>query len=287
MQVRVARFHFNIGEPAAGLQLMSRALSGNPGFRTMIFQNYREYGVAAEQVVREGLPDQATGAAYLTSLIEKGDLLTAATAWQALLSKSWLDHKTAAFYTNTLYSARDFEGSARSWAEFVGPASGFMQSTQLFNGDFEQDLTASPFDWYLVKRAGVEVSIDPNVAYSGKRSARLRFDGTANVELSGLSQTSFVPPGRYLLEAYIKTDGLTTNQGVAFRIASRGLDVTTPSMIGTSNWTAVRQEFDVPPNPDLVEVSVVRKASLKFDNKIKGTAWIDQVRITKVGPATS
>jgi hypothetical protein len=42
----------------------------------------------------------------------------------------------------------------------------------------------------------------------------------------------------------------------------------------------VERVFDAPKQGGPVRVSVVRKPSLKFDNLIRGTAWIDQVSIT-------
>jgi hypothetical protein len=35
----------------------------------------------------------------------------------------------------------------------------------------------------------------------------------------------------------------------------------------------------IPERTRLVEVRLVREASLKFDSKIRGTAWIDEVRL--------
>jgi hypothetical protein len=43
------------------------------------------------------------------------------------------------------------------------------------------------------------------------------------------------------------------------------------------------QAFQVPPGAGLVQVSLVRKPSLKFDNLIRGTVWIDHVTITPSG----
>jgi hypothetical protein len=91
-----------------------------------------------------------------------------------------------------------------------------------------------------------------------------------------------VPPGRYKFQAYIKTDGLTTDQGVAFALSAIGLDVTTDSISEAADWRVVEKEFEVPADAGLVHVRVFRRPSLKFDNRVKGTVWIDQVRIIKL-----
>ena len=53
-------------------------------------------------------------------------------------------------------------------------------------------------------------------------------------------------------------------------------------MIGTTDWRLVETTFDVPANAGLLDVHVARKASLKFDNQIRGTVWIDDVKISPV-----
>ncbi len=47
---------------------------------------------------------------------------------------------------------------------------------------------------------------------------RIRFAGTRNLGLAAALQSSLVRPGRYRFCASIRTDGLTTDQGVGFRV---------------------------------------------------------------------
>ena len=42
----------------------------------------------------------------------------------------------------------------------------------------------------------------------------------------------------------------------------------------------MEQVVEAPPNGGLLRVMLVRKPSLKFDNLVRGTAWIDQVSLT-------
>ena len=117
------------------------------------------------------------------------------------------------------------------------------------------------------------------LVHAGHYSARVRFDGTENVDSTTLSESTFVPAGRYKFQAYVKTDEITTNQGVFFGLSAKGVNVTTDNLIGTRDWTLVEKTFQVPPDAGLLEVSLRRNASLKFDNQIKGTVWIDDIRI--------
>lgn len=283
MQLRAARFHFTLGESTVALQLMSRAIAGNPEFRPVAFGEYQDRKVAVDQVVDNGLPDQPAAAAYFATLIKGRDLAAVTRAWKALLPKTWVDDTMARDHVDTLIAAREYQSAARAWAEYAAPAgNGYLETTQVFNGDFEMGIRPSPLDWSLEQPAGVELSIDDTVAHAGRRSARVRFDGTTNVDLAQPAQSTYLPGGRYLLEAFIKTEGLTTDQGVSVRVRSGGLDVATQSLTGTSGWTRVYKEFDAPSEPGLAQVSVSRKPSLKFDNQIAGTAWVDGVRISRI-----
>lgn len=120
---------------------------------------------------------------------------------------------------------------------------------------------------------------------------RIRFQGEGNVDYGHVSQTAVVEPGVYRFEAQLRTEGLTTDEGVAFRIfdpESRArLDVWTESFTESRDWTRVEKTLRVVPGTRLVEVRVARKPSWKFDNKIQGTAWVDAVSLEKVRQGAS
>ena len=96
-------------------------------------------------------------------------------------------------------------------------------------------------------------------------------------------QTAYLPTGSYRFTAWIKADGITTNEGPQFQIYdpenSSRLDLRTGPVIGTSDWLPVDQPFTVPPGTNLVNFRVLREQTQKFDNKVAGTAWIDSVTV--------
>jgi hypothetical protein len=170
----------------------------------------------------------------------------------------------------------------------LGTRSGdYCKSTYLFNGGFESEPAPSPFDWNLARTEGVEVSRDLTTAWSGKYSLRISFAGTQNLDFAAASQLAFVKPGPYRFHAFIRSEGLTTDQGIRFRISDAEmparLDVIFGQFTGTTPWSAVEHAFVVSPETRLLQVQVIRKPSLKFDNKIGGTAWIDELRLEPIG----
>ena len=44
-------------------------------------------------------------------------------------------------------------------------------------------------------------------------------------------------------------------------------------------WTRFRQPFQVPEETRVISVKVYRAASQRFENRIKGSVWIDDVAI--------
>jgi hypothetical protein len=169
----------------------------------------------------------------------------------------------------------------------MGPrANDYDKSTYLFNGDFESDPTQSPFDWKVARTEGVEVARDCTTASTGKCSLRISFAGTQNLGIAAASQLAFVRTGTYQFRAFIRTEGLTTDEGIRFRIsdaeAPARLDEVFGQFIGSNPWSEVNHELVVPPGTRLLQIQAIRQPSLKFDNKIGGVAWIDDVELQPI-----
>jgi hypothetical protein len=164
---------------------------------------------------------------------------------------------------------------------------GYPESNRVFNGDFESEPLAVPLDWRIESLDDkVEVTRDSGVAHTGSHSLRIVFTGKENVSYTDTSETAFVTSGLYSFEAFVRTEGITTDQGVGFHIydpeePSR-VDIKTERMTGSRDWTKTQANVSVPPKTRLLEIHVIRESSLRFDSLISGTAWIDGVRLVKV-----
>ncbi len=123
------------------------------------------------------------------------------------------------------------------------------------------------------------------MAYSGSHSLRVDFMGTDNLDYSHIAQIACVDPGRQTFSIHARTSGITTDQGIAFRVADAEvparLDLRTEQLSGSSDWRQMELTFVVPVETRLLSVQVVRPPSRKFDNKIAGTVWIDDATITR------
>jgi hypothetical protein len=49
--------------------------------------------------------------------------------------------------------------------------------------------------------------------------------------------------------------------------------------VGTNDWTRIEKTFEVPNGIQVVRLEIGRLNSMMFDNKIGGTAWVDELQL--------
>lgn len=286
--LRVADFHFQIGENQLALPITARILALIPDYDSVIFSDYVRSFDHAEDVLQLGLPKSPRPAkSWLQFLMHAKRLGDAQLTWDWVTGHRYADDALAGEYSEFLIQQGYPDSAASAWVQYLGPrADGYDNSTFLFNGDFELEPAQSPFDWNVARTEGVEVSRDCTAASSGKCSLRISFAGTQNLGFAAASQLAFVRPGTYLFRASIRTEALTTDQGIRFRISDAEvparLDEIFGQFTGSSPWSEVSHELVVPPETRLLQIQVIRQPSLKFDNKIGGVSWIDDLRLEPI-----
>lgn len=158
----------------------------------------------------------------------------------------------------------------------------------VFNGGFEDDLVNGGFDWREEPVAGATFAFDTTVAHSGRRSLQVSFDGSANLNFANLLQYVPVEPGqRYRFSAYLQTKGITTDSGLRFWVYDprhpAKVQMLTPNMVGTNPWTPVNSDVLSSTDTELLIIALRRIQSWKFENKLAGTVWVDDVSLVPVG----
>jgi len=288
--LRVADFHFQVGENQEALPITARILALIPDYDSVIFSDYLRSVDHAEDVLRLGLPEGSRAAkSWLQFLIQAGRLDDAQRTWDWVVGHGYADNALAGEYVEFLIRQGHPDSAASVWAQHMGArADDYGKSNYLFNGDFELDPAQSPFDWNVARNEGVEVTRDCTTARSGKCSLRISFAGTQNLGFAAASQLAFVRPGTYRFHALIHTEALTTDQGIRFRISDAEvparLDEVFGQFTGSSPWSSVDYDLLVPPKTRLLRIEVIRQPSMKFDNKVNGTAWIDQLELEPMTP---
>lgn len=170
-------------------------------------------------------------------------------------------------------------------AEFEGRAN------YVWNGGFDLDLTRGELDWRI--RDTGSGCFDGGCAAvaqdDGEERAALRidFDGTSNLGLAGVEQRLVVDPGRtYRLSYSARSHEISTDQGVYFEVlgaASRRVRLTTEPILGTRPWSRFTGTFEAG-QEHAVLVRLARRPSLRLDNLLRGTLWIDSVSVEAVTP---
>ena len=155
----------------------------------------------------------------------------------------------------------------------------------LWDGGFESGITGGGFSWlFLEGFRGVQIGIDTQEKHSGNRSVRLIFDGKFNVNLVGICHYVPVQPSTgYRFSAWVRTRALTTDQGIRFQLHSLGTQDTstavTPDVHGTAPWTHIEMPWSSGKDVQELQVCLVRFPSEEAENKIQGTAWVDDVAL--------
>ncbi len=154
----------------------------------------------------------------------------------------------------------------------------------LFNGSFEKDTKGGCFDWMIGRAEGAEVYFDGSVHMGGHRSLGISFDGEHNLNIAVARQHVLLEPGDYVLSANIKTEDMTTTNGLFFEAKGHdcgGFHSASEVVTGTTLWRTLNMNFSVPEGCRYVDISLRRQKSRKLNNKIGGNAWVDEVELRK------
>lgn len=281
-------FYLRYGDRIRGIRYLTRTLTLTSERNASVFSYFTARNARVEEVLANGFPaEPRTAQAYLKHLMSESTPSDTRLVWKWMVAQHLVDEKIAGEYANFLVKRSLYTEAADAWSAAAGErGEGYRASQFLYNGDFELEPVATVFDWNILPVSHVEVTRDSK-AHSGRFSLHIQFDGMENTDFSHVSQNTVLRPGRYRFQAWVRSENLTTDQGVYFRIADaedpRRLSVETEQTHGTTGWHLITSTFVVSPATSLVVVRIHRRPAWKFDNQIKGGVWIDQVSLTPLG----
>lgn len=283
--MRAANFHFAAGATADGLACTRRILALVRDYDAVIFGTWSRLGVPQEDVFARGFPPvRGVRSAYFRHVLSGGSAPDAARCWAWLERAGEADDAAAARYAEFLLAHKEYEAAASQWAHTLGARSpDFLRPNRVFNGGFEAAPGAGALDWNIAAAGGVTATRDAHAAHSGANSLRLEFDGSSNLAYRHTAQRVVAPPGRYRFRAFVRTERLTTDRGIRFRIFDAAsparLEAATEQAGGTRGWTELSARLTVAAPTRLLAIELTREPSLQFDNRFSGTVWIDDVEL--------
>ncbi len=273
----------SLGDVRQALGKLRKVAKADPARRRMVFEICRDIGadprVVLDTVVSvEALPD------YLQYLIGMDMKAETYPVWERAVREGAVPVGLVLNYVDYLIS-RDDVVKAKSIWDGIYP--GADTGSAVWNGGFEKDTESRGFDWRIIKTDGVEADYDYRNKTEGERSLRLKFSGDKNVDFYHVYQVVPVEPGsHYMLMSDIATDGITTRNGIVWEVYCHSMDALSEVYTGTVGWTRASVAFDTPAGCNYVGIRLRRFKSGKLDSLISGEAWIDNVNLVNLGPAT-
>jgi hypothetical protein len=262
------------------------------------------------EILQKLIPDNIhSNLSYLGFLLGKDELDLARPAWQRCLQNEVqaeipFKASTANDYIGRLQIKNRIAEALQIWDDALAkagftprderrPTEGNKDNSQkpvnlVWNGSFESEMIHGGFDWrYPADSPETQFLVDLDNRVEGLKSLCIRFGG-ANLSFANLRQIVQVfAPGAYVLDYYLRTDGLTTDQTPYWSIQgypdASGAAARSEKFPSTSAWSKVSASFNVKENCKAIELALRRDPSSKFDDKLKGSLWLDGVAIHRAG----
>jgi len=204
-------------------------------------------------------------------------------AWRAMTAAAKPDEDLALQYAHFLLNHKQITPSIEIWQNCTG-------STGLTNPGFERKITGMAFDWrhWGEKDGKWDLKRVNDSTAEGKYTLRIDFSGLENISFQHIYQIFTVAPKeKYRLTYEWKSRSITSDQGPFIEIFGydeQGLYTTGPMIRGTQGWREESIEFQTPDGCRTAVLRMRRRASMRFDSKIRGTVWIDNFKLQKVDP---
>jgi tetratricopeptide (TPR) repeat protein len=288
---RAANFDFETGDYPRAVNNLSQILRDPnlAGYYDTVFLTYSRLGMPVSQLLATGLPKNAVaGTRFLQFWINAGKTAEAKETWEWLAGNHLLDDDTAGAYVDFLISKKALSLAQQTWREYTQrEMPQFCQTNWIYNGDLEQAFKPSPFDWKMVASSEVDAGRVDSQASHGRWSLQLNFHASSNIDYRQTYQSLVLTPGKWRFSARVKLQNVTTDQGIGFHVVDfqtpANLDVRTDPENGSADWHTVTRDFTVLKGTGLIRIEIARQQSLRFDNKITGTAWVDELTMIPVG----
>jgi tetratricopeptide (TPR) repeat protein len=282
---------------SAGIAQLHQAIVIDPKLRPLAISRCWQSQPDVSILLDSLLPAQPD--AYLDALdfmASARDLPAGLKIWDRLLAlKQPFPMESTFTFFNAMIQSGQTDDGLRMWRQAYD-ANGLAYDhvydqgadhSAIWNGGFEHEVVNGGFDWRLFGIPDVLVQPDTAIFHTGKRSMRIDFGGGVNTDFFHLFQFVAVQPSqKYHFRAWLRTQNITTDSGVRFYLGdpegNGEVHLLTASITGTTGWTPVDADVETGPNTHVLLLQVRRLPSRAFDNRIDGTAWVDDVSLIPV-----
>jgi tetratricopeptide (TPR) repeat protein len=278
------------GDYDGGLKLIHQAVSADPKLLPLAISrawlSTRDPRLLLDRVLPRDLDAYFDALNFFASLQQSDAGLV---VWKGILdlNKPFPLERSFDFFDELIHAGRasDARGVWRTALAKSGlPADG-ASDPLVSDGGFDRDFPNGGFGWRISPMLGVSADFDSVVYHSPPRSLRLDFGGATNLDLSEPRQYVPVQPSHlYKFRAFLRTEGVSTESGIRFYIFdpnhSGAVEVLTPGLTGTHDWTAIEADVSTGPQTALLQICFRRLPSRLFENRLSGTVWADDISLT-------
>jgi hypothetical protein len=270
-------------DPKRAAEAFSRALGVQPDAGVLLDK-------AVPPTARVYLP-------ILRALSESGDMDRAQLVWNRFIAlREQVQIADATPFVGALIKQRRPGDASEAWKELVSvmrnPPPPDTEGSLLWDGGFESGYAGGGFGWHFIPETkDVQISFDRTEKHSGQQSLRILFKGRRNLSFEDGCHNITPEPGKqYLLTGWVRTESLTSSQGVRLQIFaysnSKDEAVTTEELHGTQEWRQIQLSWTAPPGASFGSVCVKRLMSDMPGSDIQGAAWIDDLSLVPVDEAS-
>jgi hypothetical protein len=292
---RYGNFLLRQNEVSAAFAEIRRAVYSDPKRSAEAFSRCWRVDPNVESILEKVIPpDRVAYLAIIHDLTAADQLSDALAVWQHLVSlRPPLSPADATAFADFLIQKDHFDDAYRVWQDAVrlsDATATYQPGSVLWDGGFESNVPGGGFAWtYSASGPGVLAALDRRQKHAGKQSLRLLFTGNRNIAYDGVCANAMVEPlTTYRFSAWVRTQALTSDEGVRFRLYSY-LDSRVSNYTdsldsrGTQPWTYIEMPWISGKNVHRVRACILRNASRGLAPRIQGTAWIDDVSMVPVG----
>jgi hypothetical protein len=285
------------GDQVQAFQMIRKAVEVDPKRSAEAFSRAQRIQPDANILLDKAFP--ASAVVYLPilqALSGAGDLENAQLVWARLVAvheKVWM-WEMVKFFDALIYRGRVADAN-RLWPQAVSmmrnPPPADPSGSLIWDGGFESGYMGGGFAWHFKPvTEDAQISLDRSEKHSGEQSLRILFNGLRNVNFEDGCHLIAPEAGRrYLLTAWVRTQSLTSSEGVRLQIYSyrppNHEAVRTEQVHGTEPWKQIRMEWVAPAEAKSSLLCVKRNMSDMPGSDIQGAAWIDDVSLVPIDEA--
>lgn len=290
----IAIAHLEEGQVTEAIAILTRYLAVSPPHDATRGYDLARRLVSPDEVLEKMIaPDIDHSTHYANYLLDRNLGDQALAVWDRLhhmaaRTGESIDPHLQLRIVDLLMTTGRLDRAYQLWTDLtarIQPDASPTVSNLASNGNFERKETVGRgFDWRIGGAPGVAWTFDADTAYSGRRSLRLSFV-KSRADFSNVSQLIPIQPhSMYALQAHIKTDGFAGAKGITVEAIDSidGVLATTEAIGGTRNWSPVAVKFRTSGAARTITLRVRSEPPPPYLPALSGTAWIDNVSLTKV-----